>query len=44
MASPFTMEEKQALLETKNLNSRKTKISEILKTYTFDTYNNNTLQ
>tara|TARA_Y100000741_G_scaffold348078_1_gene315941 strand:- start:250 stop:888 length:639 start_codon:yes stop_codon:yes gene_type:complete len=44
MASPFTMEEKQALLETKNLNNRKTKISEILKTYTFDTYNNNTLQ
>ncbi len=44
MASPFTLEEKQALLETKNLNSRKTKISEILKTYNFDQYNNTTLQ
>jgi len=44
MASPFTLEEKQSLLETKNLDSRKTKISEILKTYTFDKYNNNTLQ
>ena len=44
MASPFTLEEKQALLETKNLDSRKTKISEILKTYTHDKYNNNTLQ
>ena len=44
MASPFTLEEKQALLETKNLDTRKEKISEILKTYTFDEYNNNTLQ
>ena len=30
MASPFTIEEKQVLLETKNLKTRKTKISEIL--------------
>ena len=30
MASPFSLEEKQVLLESKNLNSRKTKISEIL--------------
>ncbi len=44
MASPFTLEEKQALLETKNLDTRKTKISEILTTYTFDQYNNNTIQ
>ena len=44
MASPFTLEEKQALLETKNLDTRKTKISEILRTYTFDQYNNNTIQ
>ncbi len=44
MASPFTLEEKQALLETKNLDSRKTKISEILTTYTFDQYNNTTIQ
>tara|TARA_Y100001935_G_scaffold249902_1_gene249202 strand:+ start:643 stop:1290 length:648 start_codon:yes stop_codon:yes gene_type:complete len=44
MASPFTLEEKQVLLEAKNLESRKTKIAEILSTYTFDNYNNNTLQ
>ena len=44
MASPFTLEEKQSLLETKNLDSRKTTISKILKTSTFDKYNNNTLQ
>ncbi len=44
MASPFTLEEKQALLETKNLEIRKTKISEILTTYTFDKYNNTTIQ
>ncbi len=44
MASPFTLEEKQALLETRNLDSRKTKISEILATYTFDQYNNTTIQ
>ena len=44
MASPFTLEEKQILLETKNLDARKNKISEILKTYTYDFYNNNTLQ
>ena len=44
MASPFTLEEKQVLLETKNLNARKSKISDILTTYTFDQYNNTTLQ
>ena len=44
MASPFTIEEKQVLLEAKNLDSRKTKISEILATYTFDQYNNTTIQ
>ena len=44
MASPFTLEEKQVLLETKNLDIRKTKISEILTTYTFDQYNNTTVQ
>ena len=44
MASPFTLEEKQALLETKNLEIRKTKIAEILTTYTFDQFNNSTLQ
>ena len=44
MASPFTLEEKQILLEAPNLDLRKNKISEILKTYTFDVYENNTLQ
>ena len=44
MASPFTLEEKQILLEAKNLGLRKDKIAEILKTYTFDIYKNNTLQ
>ena len=44
MASPFSLEEKQILLEAENLNERKKKISEILKTYTHDIYENNTLQ
>ena len=44
MASPFSLEEKQILLEAKNLNVRKNKISEILKTYVFDDYENTTLQ
>ena len=44
MASPFSLEEKQTLLETKNLNLRKEKLEEILKTYTFDNFYNNTLQ
>ena len=44
MASPFTIEEKQVLLEAKNLNVRKTKIAEILTTYSFDQYNNTTIQ
>ncbi len=44
MASPFTLEEKQVLLETKNLDSRKSKIADILTTYTFDQFNNTTIQ
>ena len=44
MASPFTLEEKQVLLEAKNLEVRKSKISEILTTYSFDQYNNTTIQ
>ena len=44
MASPFTLEEKQILLETENLDLRKNKIAEILKTYTFDIYDNTTIQ
>ena len=44
MASPFTLEEKQVLLEAENLNIRKDRIAEILTTYTFDQFNNKTLQ
>ena len=44
MASPFSLEEKQILLEAKNLDLRKNKIAEILKTYSHDVYNNNTIQ
>ena len=44
MASPFSLEEKQVLLEAISLDLRKNKIAEILSTYTFDEYNNTTLQ
>ena len=44
MASPFSIEEKQILLEAINLDTRKLKISEILATYSFDQYNNTTIQ
>ena len=44
MASPFSLEEKQVLLETANLDVRKNKIAEILTTYTYDEFNNTTIQ
>ena len=44
MASPFSLEEKQMLLEAKNLDIIKNKISQILSTYTYDIYDNNTVQ
>ena len=44
MASPFSLEEKQVLLEAKDLDIRKTKIAEILKTYNYDQFNNTTIQ
>tara|TARA_B100000989_G_C19518874_1_gene463085 strand:+ start:972 stop:1613 length:642 start_codon:yes stop_codon:yes gene_type:complete len=44
MASPFSLEEKQVLLEAQNLNSRKTKIAQILNTYTHDQFENTTIQ
>ena len=44
MASPFSLEEKQVLLEAQNLDIRKNKIAEILKTYTHDIYENKTIQ
>ena len=44
MASPFSIEEKQALLETENLSTRKKKLEEILKIYSVDNFNNTTVQ
>ena len=44
MASPFSLEEKQVLLESKNLSLRKKRLEEILKTYIVDNFNNKTLQ
>ena len=44
MASPFSLEEKQILLETVNLNERKKKLELILSTYSFNNYNNTTIQ
>ena len=44
MASPFSLEEKQVLLESENLDRRKEKISQILSTYTFDNFDNTTIQ
>ncbi len=44
MASPFTLEEKQVLLEADNLQIRKTRIAEILSTYNYDQFENTTIQ
>ena len=44
MASPFTLEEKQILLESQNLEIRKNKIAEILHTYNYDDFDNTTVQ
>ena len=44
MASPFSLEEKQVLLESKNIEARKNKIAEILTTYTYDIFDNTTIQ
>ena len=44
MASPFSLEEKQILLESKNLEIRKNKIAEILSTYNYDNFENTTVQ
>ena len=44
MASPFSLEEKQILLESQNLEMRKNKIAEILSTYNYDNFDNATLQ
>ena len=44
MASPFSLEEKQVLLESQNLQTRKNKIAEILSTYNYDYFDNTTIQ
>ena len=44
MASPFSLEEKQVLLEASNIDIRKNKMAQILSTYTNDLFNNTTLQ
>ena len=44
MASPFSLEEKQVLLESQSLELRKNKIAEILSTYNYDNFDNTTIQ
>ena len=44
MASLFSLEEKQILLESQNLEIRKNKIAEILSTYNYDNFDNTTVQ
>ena len=44
MASPFSLEEKQVLLESQNLEIRKNKIAEILTSYGYDDFDNTTIQ
>ena len=44
MVSPFSLEEKQILLETNTLVERKKKLEEILKTYISFSFENTTLQ
>ena len=44
MASPFSLEEKQILLESQSLKIRKNKIAEILSTYNYDNFENITVQ
>tara|TARA_B100001540_G_C15634769_1_gene563820 strand:+ start:118 stop:762 length:645 start_codon:yes stop_codon:yes gene_type:complete len=44
MASPFSLEEKQILLEARNINDRKKKLEQILSTYRFDNFDNKTIQ
>ena len=44
MTSPFSIEEKQVLLETTNINNRKIKFENILNTYIISDFNNKTIQ
>ena len=44
MAAPFSKEEKQMLLEAKNIKLRKQKLEQIIKLYNSDNFSNKTLQ
>ena len=44
IASPFSLQEKQVLLETININNRKIELEKILNTYVVDEFNNKTIQ
>ena len=44
MASPFSLEEKQVLLETIDIKNRKIELEKILNTYVVDEFNNKTIQ
>ena len=44
MASPFSLQEKQVLLETININNRKIELEKILSTYVVDDFSNKTIQ
>ena len=44
MASPFSLQEKQVLLETQNIIERKFQLEKILNTYIVDNFSNTTLQ
>jgi len=44
MASPFSLQEKQILLETIDINNRKVELEKILSTYAYDEFDNKTIQ
>ena len=44
MASPISLEEKQTLLESLNVNDRKLKLEKILKTYLLDNFAQNAFE
>ena len=44
MASPFSLQEKQVLLETISINNRKIELEKILSTYAVDDFSNKTIQ
>jgi len=44
MALPFSLQEKQVLLETININNRKIELEKILSTYVIDDFSNKTIQ